>query len=86
MQVNYNGKQESNARLNPTTILDDDYVYPQNFPDNLPKLKKGDVQYMHFQENDPPPFYRPYLQREVYIGKCKGKKQVLYEPKHEVCS
>ena len=78
MQVNFGGKQERLAKLNPTTIVQD-YVYPDNFPENLPRLKKGDVQHMIFQENDPPPFYRPNLSKEQYVGQPKGMKQVLYE-------
>ena len=81
MQVNFNGKQETKAKLNPACILDDDhdYSYPEDFPQNLPRLKIGDIQHMVFQENDPPPFCRPNLARESYVGKCKGMKQVLYE-------
>ena len=39
MQVNFGCKQERLAKLNPTTIVQD-YVYPDNFPENLPRLKK----------------------------------------------
>ena len=39
MQVNFGGKQERNAKLNPTTIVED-YAHPPDFSDNLPKLKK----------------------------------------------
>ena len=34
---------------------------------------------MVFVENDPPPFYRPGLQADKYVGKPKGMKQVLFE-------
>ena len=39
MQVNFGCKQERLAKLNPTTIVQD-YVYPDNFPENLLRLKK----------------------------------------------
>ena len=77
MQVNFGGKQERNAKLNPTTILQD-FTYPDNFPDTLPRLKTGDVQHMIFQETDPPPFYCPSLQRDTYVGQPKGMRQVLF--------
>ena len=38
MQVNFGDKQERNAKLNPTTIVED-YAHPPDFSDNLPKLK-----------------------------------------------
>ena len=79
MQVNYNGKQETKAKLQPAHILDDDYTYSPDFPDNLPRLKKGDIQHMVFQENDPPPFYKQDLSPAEDIGKTKGMKQVLFE-------
>jgi hypothetical protein len=79
MQVNFNGKKENESNINPPTILDEDYVNPDNFPNNLPKLKKGDIQHMRFQENVPPPFYKPNLTPEAYVGKAKGMKQVLFE-------
>ena len=53
----------------------------REFPDNLPKVKKkkGDIQHMTFQENDPPPFYRPTIPPQQYVGQPKGMKQVLFE-------
>ena len=56
-----------------------DYLYSHDFPDNLPKLKAGMFQYMVFQENDAPPFYKPNATIAEYVGKPKGFKQVLYE-------
>ena len=79
MQVNYNGKQETKAKLQPACTLDDDYTYESNFPDTLSKLKKGDIQHTLFQGNDPPPFYKQDLPPAEYIWKAKGMKQVLFE-------
>ena len=56
-----------------------DYLYPHDFPENLPKLKAGMFQYMVFQQNDAPPFYKPNATIAEYVGKPKGFKQVLYE-------
>ena len=62
----------------PAHILED-FNYPENFPPTLVQLKKGDVQHMVFQENDPPPFYRPCMRPADYVGKPKGIKQILFE-------
>jgi hypothetical protein len=75
MNVNYGGKQS--AIFCPAEILED-YVYPENFPENL-KLSKGMFQYFNFREGDPPPFFRPNLLPAQYVGKPKGMKQILYE-------
>lgn len=55
-------------------------------------LKEGDLQFFYFRSADerrldgatdgmpdPPPFYRPDLSPNDYIGLAKGKKQILYE-------
>ena len=75
MGVNFGGKQPI---FRPAQKMED-YLYPHDFPDNLPKLKAGMFQYMVFQENDAPPFYKPNATIAEYVGKPKGFKQVLYE-------
>lgn len=55
-------------------------------------LKEGDLQVFYFRSAeerrnagatdgrpDPPPFYRPEMLPENYVGLAKGKKQVLFE-------
>ena len=55
-------------------------------------LKVGELQYFYFRDAeartndgatdgkpDPPPFYKPDLSPDEYVGKAKGKKQILYE-------
>lgn len=55
-------------------------------------LKEGDMQYFYFRsaeerrdagesdgKPDPPPFYKPDMQPSDYVGKAKGKKQILFE-------
>jgi len=37
------------------------------------------VQHLTFQETDPPPFYRPNVSRDAYVGQPKGMRQVLFE-------
>ena len=75
MNVNYGGKQ---GVFRHAQILED-FSYPLDFPQHLPRLQKGDLQPMVFQEGDHPPFYRPNLQPREYVGKAKGFKQVLFE-------
>ena len=59
MQVNFGCKQERLAELNPTTIVQD-YVYPDSFPENLPRLKK----------------YKPYELKKQIQNKQKLHKMV----------
>ena len=40
-------------------------------------LKPGELQYFEFREGDPPPKFEPNL--TYFVGKAKGKRQVLYE-------
>ena len=55
-------------------------------------LAPGDVQFFYFRsaeeraadgatdgKPDPPPFYKPELKADEYVGKAKGKKQIVYE-------
>ena len=43
------------------------------------KLKPGQTQRMYFKEGDKPPFYAPKTPPELYVGKAKGMKQVVFE-------
>lgn len=45
--------------------------------EDYPAMKVGDIQHLYFQENDPPPFYKP--RANDYIGKAKGVRQILFE-------
>lgn len=55
-------------------------------------LREGEMQFFYFRSveerhdagaqdglPDPPPFYKPGLEPAEYVGKAKGKKQILYE-------
>jgi hypothetical protein len=75
MGVNHGGKQPLFRHAH---ILQD-FEYPADFPAALPRYKIGMLQPMVFQEHDPPPFSKPNLSKEQYVGKAKGLRQVLYE-------
>lgn len=74
MNTSFGGKDGSRACsiIERTQILEDFSSSPIN-------LRKGDTQYLYFQPSDPPPFYKPELRREEYVGKAKGMKQILWE-------
>jgi hypothetical protein len=43
------------------------------------RKRSGDVQSFYFKETDPPPYYALDTPPADYIGKAKGKKQILWE-------
>jgi hypothetical protein len=51
------------------------------------KLNPGDEQHFYFRDGeengtgmpDPPPWYKPTASLDEYLGKAKGKKQILWE-------
>jgi hypothetical protein len=73
LNLQYGGKSQPAMRS--TTILEN---YAGNAP-LYPPLTPGCVQHLVFQPGDPPPFYKPNLPAQDYVGLPKGAKQIAFE-------
>ena len=72
IRLNFGGAQ---PEMRSTTVMENFVGNPPTYP----AIKVGDVQHLCFQHDSPPPFYRPDLLPQEYVGKAKGAKQIAYE-------
>lgn len=75
MNTLFGGKTSAKAyQIKPYTTVKQNFI-----SNNKVLLGTGDRQYLYFQDGDNPPFYKPNLRKEEYVGAPKGMKQILWE-------